>query len=169
MKKLFIRLTSASFVVVMLLVTLAVPAFAATHAPVRSFTQQGAMTAVCNDDDATCDGQNPFATVGPDGQPCATVGQQPIAVADNALGEQVALFYSQNCETNWSVYQGEAQGIVNANVQRLNSDGSITEYDTTVESSFGAISPMVFAPVLTARACGSENNDPATSLCTGFF
>jgi len=167
MKRLFVRLTSTSFVAVMLIVALALPAFAATNAPVWSFTQQRAMTAVCNDDDATCDGQNPYTTVGPNGQLCLTDAHSVVVVA-NAVAS-VALLYSPNCETNWSAYNGP-QGIQNANVQRLNSDGSIIRYDTTVgpEATF-AISPMVFAPVLTAQACGSANDDPATSLCTGFF
>ncbi len=167
MKKLFVRLTSASFVAVTLLAALAIPAFAATHAPARSFTQQRALTAVCNDNDATCDDQEPGFTVGPNGQACSADGYV-VAKVSNTLAT-VWLYYSPNCETNWADYVGPV-GAQNANVQRLNSDGSITEYGTAAGPKvFGINSPMVFAPVLTAQACGSANNDPATSLCTGFF
>lgn len=73
-------------------------------------------------------------------------------------GGVLFLFSSDSCGTNWAVVSGDVGGLIeNANVTR--ADG--VRFDGTWSSDDGIISsPMVYAPVLAARACGSINNWP---------
>jgi hypothetical protein len=118
----------------------------------------------------TCDGKNPLNTYGPSGKTCASTGQGVKGGNVNIQGGSVTLVYSSDCKTNWSLVAPNSSLTgtfpVNANVTR-SSDGR--RYDTTVNitSSYAPDSPMVYAPTVTARACGSINNWPGG--CTGWF
>lgn len=71
-------------------------------------------------------------------------------------GGVLFLFYSDPCGTNWAVVSGDVGELIeNANVTR--ADG--VRFDGTWSSDDGIVySPMVYAPVLAAHACGSINN-----------
>ena len=129
-------------------------AHAASGGPGRHSQRVTAMSVtLCPD----CQSKDPWGYLH-NGLPC-WVGAREVA-STNIRGGKLSLLYSDACGTNWAVVEENTSGLIaNANVTR--ADG--VRYDGTrdQQNSLDPVwSPMVYAPVLAARACGSINNWP---------
>ena len=111
-----------------------------------------ASTSLCPD----CQGKDPWDYVH-NGSICA-LNARVVASAD-IQGGIVKLFYSDACGTNWAETMGDDVTLItNANVTR--ADGVRFDGTWYPSNTLQVWSPMVYAPVLAARACSSINNWP---------
>lgn len=123
-------------------------AHAASDWPSRSL-RSATVTSLCPD----CEGQNPWHYLH-NGDMCASNAR--IVASVDIQGGIVELFYSDACGTNWAqTLVEDINRITNANITR--ADGAHFEGTWYPSNTLEVWSPMVYAPVLKAKACGSTN------------
>lgn len=126
-------------------------AHAASGGPGRHL-RTAAVTGLCPD----CQGQNPWHYLH-NGDMCGS-NARVVATVD-IQGGIVALYYSDACGTNWAqTFAEDINRITNANITR--ADGVRFEGTWYPSNTLEVWSPMVYAPILKAQACGSTNNLP---------
>jgi len=111
-----------------------------------------AVTSLCPD----CQGRNPWHYLH-NGDMCGS-NARVVATVD-IQGGIVGLYYSDTCGINWAqTFVEDINRITNANITR--ADGAHFEGTWYPQNALEVWSPMVYAPILKARACGSTNNWP---------
>lgn len=131
---------------------------AASHAATASASPAGVI-GPCT----SCNGQDPYHYTNPfTGETCAADEAKSLETI-SVVGGTVTLWWSDSCETNWTVTtQNGTSYIADANTVLANGLS-----ERNIASGNSIYSPMAYAPTVKAKACGSINN--WTGGCTGWY
>src|SRR5215813_1353101 len=162
-----VRLLGGVLVSVALFLSLAALAPSRAHA-----ASLAPRSAPCNYSAASCDGLDPYMDPGPGGISCGHTDAE-LLVQWNIKYGYVQEWGSNICGTKWAVttqygHPGSSLLPTDAYINRINTDGSITTYDsgnTLAPTAGWSYSPMVFTGTygnpndnpVPAQACGSIN------------
>ena len=141
--------------------SLAFSAFSPTHTLYTHLPSDQSCSA--QPSDLNCDGQFWYNQGCDDGNLIASV-----PTGDDT---SINLVYSAKCQSNWAVeFDPDAQHFCNVYVQIMRSDGLSCDNSSpgcAIGVSTELDTQMVYAPNLTAQACGSING--GHQQCTGYY